>query len=96
MRHFIVAAAIAAHPFGVRKTAVAGALVALTGHTHAGLMGEQRTVAVAIDLAYAQVKNDFLVLAGCVKADIPTNTAEDLHDDSKTNDHPATPVDRGR
>jgi hypothetical protein len=53
-------------------------------------------VTIAVNLAYAQVKNDFLVLAGCVKADIPTNTAEDLHDDSKTNDHPATPVDRGR
>jgi hypothetical protein len=51
MRHFIVAAAIAAHAFGVRKTAVAGALVALTRHTHAGLMGEQPAVAVAIDLA---------------------------------------------
>ena len=61
MRHFIVAAAIAAHPFGVRKTAVAGALVALTGHTHAGLMGEQRTVAVAIDLAaIATAANDDL------------------------------------
>jgi 1,4-dihydroxy-2-naphthoate octaprenyltransferase len=46
--------------------------------------------------AYAQVKNDLLVLAGCVKADIPTNTAEDLHDDSKTNDHPATGTDRDR
>ena len=58
MRHFIVAAAIAAHPFGVRKTAVAGALVALTGHTHAGLMGEQRT---AIDLAaVATAANDDL------------------------------------
>ncbi|TCG03140.1 hypothetical protein BZM27_50755 [Paraburkholderia steynii] len=51
MRHFIVPAAIAAHAFGVRKAAVAGALVALAGHTHAGLMGEQRAVAVAIDLA---------------------------------------------
>jgi hypothetical protein len=51
MRHFIVAAAIAAHPFGVRKTAVAGALVALAGHKHAGLIGEERTVAVAIDPA---------------------------------------------
>jgi hypothetical protein len=51
MRHFIVAAAIAAHAFGVRKTAVAGALVALTRRTHAGLMGEQRAVTVAIDLA---------------------------------------------
>jgi len=61
MRHFIVAAAIAAHPFRVRKTAVAGALVALTGHTHAGLMGEQRTVAVAIDLAaVATAANDDL------------------------------------
>jgi len=61
MRHFIVAAAIAAHPFGVRKAAVAGALVALTRHTHAGLMGEQRTVAVAIDLAaVATAANDDL------------------------------------
>ncbi|SDI90731.1 MULTISPECIES: hypothetical protein [Paraburkholderia] len=61
MRHFIVAAAIAAHPFGVRKATVAGALVALTGHTHAGLMGEQRTVAVAIDLAaVATAANDDL------------------------------------
>ncbi|MGF6905445.1 hypothetical protein [Paraburkholderia sp. GAS348] len=61
MRHFIVAAAIAAQPFGVRKTAVAGALVALTGHTHAGLMGEQRTIAVAIDLAVvATAANDDL------------------------------------
>ena len=58
MRHFIVAAAIAAHPFGVRKAAVAGALVALTRHTHAGLMGEQRT---AIDLAaVATAANDDL------------------------------------
>ena len=61
MRHFIVAAAIAAHPFSVRKTAVAGALVAFAGHTHAGLMSEQRTVAVAIDLAaVATAANDDL------------------------------------
>jgi len=45
---------------------------------------------------YAQVKNDLLILAGCVKADTRTNTAEDLDDDSKTNDHPATAADRGR
>ncbi|SOE96201.1 hypothetical protein SAMN05414139_09130 [Burkholderia sp. D7] len=96
MRHFILAAAIAAHPFGVCKAAMAAALVASAGLAHAGLARKLGAVAVAIDLAYAQVKNDFLVLAGCVKADIPTNTAEDLHDDSKTNDHPATPVDRGR
>jgi hypothetical protein len=96
MRHSVLAAAIEAHPFGVRKAAVTTALIALVCHAHGGLTCNLRVVAVAVDLAYAQVKNDFLVLAGCVKADIPTNTAEDLHDDSKTNDHPATPVDRGR
>jgi hypothetical protein len=37
MRHFIVPAAIAAHPFGVRKSAVATALIALAGLAHAGL-----------------------------------------------------------
>jgi hypothetical protein len=37
MRHFILATAIAAHSFGMRKAAVATALVALAGHAHAGL-----------------------------------------------------------
>jgi len=44
-------------------------------------------------MAYAQVKDDFLILAACVKTDTHTNTAEYLGDDSKTNDHPATAVD---
>ena len=48
------------------------------------------------NLPYAQVKSNFLILAGCVKADTPTNTAEELLNDSKTNDHPATAADRGR
>jgi hypothetical protein len=37
MRHFIVPAAIASHPFGVRKPAVAAALIALAGRAHVGL-----------------------------------------------------------
>jgi hypothetical protein len=57
---------------------------------------KQRTQRAAPTRPYAQVGNDSLILAGCVKADTRTNTAEDLHDDSKTNDHPATAVDRGR
>jgi 1,4-dihydroxy-2-naphthoate octaprenyltransferase len=80
----------------MRQAAITAALVSSPGLANAALASDHRAVAVAVNLPYAQVKNDFLVLAGCVKADIPTNTAEDLHDDSKTNDHPATPVDRGR
>jgi len=37
MRHFILATAIAAHSFGVRKPAVATALIALSGLVQAGL-----------------------------------------------------------
>ncbi|SEK10150.1 hypothetical protein SAMN05192539_10473 [Paraburkholderia diazotrophica] len=36
-------------------------------------------------MTYAQAKNDFLILAGFVKADTNTNTAEDRDDDGKTN-----------
>ena len=96
MRHLISLVAKAAHPGGMCRTSAPAALVAAASLPLTGPPGSQRAGATAVDLAYAQVKNDFLVLAGCVKADIPTNTAEDLHDDSKTNDHPATPVDRGR
>jgi hypothetical protein len=51
MRHFIVPAAIAAHPFGVSKSPVATALIALTGFAHAGLARDLRAVAVAVNLA---------------------------------------------
>jgi hypothetical protein len=46
-------------------------------------------------MLYAQAKNDFVILASCVKADINTNTAEDPGNDGKTNHHPATGSDRG-
>ncbi|BFG79942.1 hypothetical protein PTKU46_79760 [Paraburkholderia terrae] len=59
MRHFILAAAIAAHSFGVRKPAMATALIALSGLAHAGLTGDLRAVAVAVDLAaVATAAND--------------------------------------
>jgi hypothetical protein len=61
MRHFILAAAIAAHPFGVREAAVPTALIALAGHAHAGLTCDLRAVAVAVDLAaVATAANDDL------------------------------------
>ena len=61
MRHFILAAAIAAHPFGMREAAVTTALIALPGHAHAGLTCELRTVTVAVDLAaVATAANDDL------------------------------------
>jgi hypothetical protein len=61
MRHFILAAAIAAHSFGVRKPAMTTALIALSGLAHAGLTGDLRAVAVAVDLAaVATAANDDL------------------------------------
>jgi hypothetical protein len=61
MRHFILAAAIAAHPFGVRKAAVTTALIALASFAHAGLTRDLRAVAVAVDLtAVATAANDDL------------------------------------
>ncbi|MBB5498723.1 hypothetical protein HDG37_002937 [Paraburkholderia sp. MM5384-R2] len=61
MRHFILAAAIAAHPFGMREAAVTTALIALAGHAHAGLACDLRTVTVAVDLAaVATAANDDL------------------------------------
>ena len=58
MRHFILAAAIAAHSFGVRKPAMATALIALSGLAHAGLTGDLRAVAVAVDLAAVATTTD--------------------------------------
>jgi hypothetical protein len=61
MRHFILAAAIAAHPLGVRKPAVATALIALSGLAQAGLARILRAAAVAVDLAaVATAANDDL------------------------------------
>jgi hypothetical protein len=61
MRHFILALAIAAHPFGMREAAVTTALIALAGHAHAGLACDLRTVTVAVDLAtVATAANDDL------------------------------------
>lgn len=61
MRHFILATAIAAHPFGVRKAAVTTALIALASFAHAGLTRDLRAVAVAVDLtAVATAANDDL------------------------------------
>ena len=51
MRHFILAAAIAAHPFGVCKAAMTAALVASAGLSHAGMARKLGAVAIAIDLA---------------------------------------------
>jgi len=51
MRHFILAAAIAAHPLGVCKAAMAAALVASAGLAHAGMARKLSAVAIAIDLA---------------------------------------------
>ncbi|MGF6292837.1 hypothetical protein QFZ98_004698 [Paraburkholderia youngii] len=61
MRHFVLAAAIAAHPLGMREAAMTTALIALAGHAHAGLTRELRTVAVEVDLAaVATAANDDL------------------------------------
>ncbi|MDH6147467.1 hypothetical protein OKW46_001538 [Paraburkholderia sp. WSM4179] len=61
MRHFILAAAIAAHPFGMREAAVTTALIAPAGHADAGLTCDLRTVTVAVDLAaVATAANDDL------------------------------------
>jgi hypothetical protein len=61
MRHFILAAAIAAHPFCVRKPAVATALIALSGLAQAGLARNLGAATVAIDLsAVATAANDDL------------------------------------
>lgn len=61
MRHFILATAVAAHPFGMREAAVTTALIALAGHAHAGLACDLRTVTVAVDLAaVATAANDDL------------------------------------
>ncbi|MCG5077423.1 hypothetical protein, partial [Paraburkholderia tagetis] len=91
MRHDLMTGAVATGPGRMGKASAAGALVASAGFALVLAARYACALDSAIALSYAQVKNDFLVLAGCVKADIPTNTAEDLHDDSKTNDHPATP-----
>ncbi|MCG5078987.1 hypothetical protein, partial [Paraburkholderia tagetis] len=91
MRHFPQALTIAALPGGVLRPPGQAVLVPAACREQAGPTRVIGALGTAVRLPYAQVKNDFLVLAGCVKADIPTNTAEDLHDDSKTNDHPATP-----
>ena len=59
MRHSVLAAAIEAHPFGVRKAAVTTALIALVCHAHGGLTCNLRVVAVAVDLAaIATAAND--------------------------------------
>ena len=47
-------------------------------------------------IVYAQVSNEFLILAGCVTEDALSTHQEYLGDDRKTNDHPATAADRGR
>ncbi|MGF6300103.1 hypothetical protein OKW42_003433 [Paraburkholderia sp. WC7.3d] len=61
MRHFILAAAIAAHSFGVRKPAVATALIALSGLAQAGLARNLGASAIAINLsAVATAANDDL------------------------------------
>jgi hypothetical protein len=61
MRHFIPATAIAAHSFGMRKAAMATALIALAGHAHADLTRDLSAVAVAVDLAaIATAANDDL------------------------------------
>jgi hypothetical protein len=69
MRHFILAAAIAAHPFGVCKAAMAATLVASAGLAHAGLARKLGAVAVAIDLAAVATaaNNDLRPAAGANK-----------------------------
>jgi hypothetical protein len=50
MCHFILAAAIAAHPFGVCEAAMATALVASAGLAHAELARKLGAVVIAICL----------------------------------------------
>ncbi|WP_168787459.1 hypothetical protein [Paraburkholderia aromaticivorans] len=72
MRHFILAVAIAAHPFGVCDTVVAAVLVAFASLAHAGVARKLRAVAFAIDLVAVATatNNDPQPAAGAYKQSI--------------------------
>ncbi|SPS02256.1 conserved exported hypothetical protein [Cupriavidus taiwanensis] len=69
MRHFLLAASISAHPFCMRQTAAATALVALGCLAQAGAARCLRAAAIAVDLAAvaAAANNDLRPAMGAHK-----------------------------